>query len=150
MVSGVSLGAILRLTHNVLIGSTEISYLLPAAILSVYAIVKQSRRVELCQHLVTIAGETHTTVRYHAIQPYRSDVLDGSQTAIREMLAKMTENSFVASSLLAWILGSANDAAARPAKRARLERYAELYCSLTTCSWLEQRTTLIQRASAHL
>jgi hypothetical protein len=73
-----------------------------------------------------------------------------SQTAIREMLAKMTEDSSVASSLLAWIRGSASDAAERPAKRARLERYAELYCSLTPCSRLDQRTTLIERASAHL
>lgn len=49
-----------------------------------------------------------------------------SQTAIREVLVKMVEDSSVASSLLAWILESANGAAKRPAKRARLDRYAVL------------------------
>ncbi len=48
------------------------------------------------------------------------------QTAIREVLVKMTEDSSVASSILAWVLGSANGAAERPAKRARLDRYAVL------------------------
>jgi hypothetical protein len=42
------------------------SYLLPAAILAVYDVLKQSRRVELCQHLVNIGGEADTTVCYHA------------------------------------------------------------------------------------
>ena len=77
MVSEVSPTASLHLTRNTLIGSTEISYLLPAAILSVYDVVKQSRRVELCQHLVSIGGEADTTVCYHAIQQCRFDVLNG-------------------------------------------------------------------------
>ena len=54
-----------------------------------------------------------------------------SQTAIREMLAKMMEDSSVASSLLAWIRGSANDVVERPAKRARLERYAKFVSFLS-------------------
>ena len=73
-----------------------------------------------------------------------------AQIAIRQMLVKMTEDSSVAYSLLAWIRGSASDAAERPAKRARLDRYAESYCSLTPCSRFDQRTTLIECASAHL
>ena len=52
----------LRCTHNGLIGSAEISYLLPPTILSVYSVLKQSRRVELCQCLVNISGETNITV----------------------------------------------------------------------------------------
>lgn len=119
--------ASLNLTHTELIGSTEMSYLIPAAILSVYDVLKLSRRVELCQHLVSISEEADTTVCGHAMRPYRIEVLKWFfQTAIREMLVTMTEDSSVASSLLAWIRGSANDAAERPAKRARLDRYAVL------------------------
>ena len=51
------------------------SYLLPVAILSVYDVLKLPRRVELCQHLVSISEEADTTVCYHAIQPYRIEVL---------------------------------------------------------------------------
>lgn len=51
------------------------SRLLPAAILSVYDVLKQSRRVELCQHLVSIGDEADTTVCYHAMQPYIIEVL---------------------------------------------------------------------------
>ena len=123
MVSEVSPAASLHLTRNIPIGTTEISYLLPAAILSVYDVVKQSRRVELCQHLVSIGGEADTTVCYHAIQQHK--FLMVAQIAIRQILVKMTEDSSVASSLLAWIRGSANGAAERPAKRARLDRYAD-------------------------
>ena len=64
-------------THNILIGSTEISHILPAEILPVYDVLKQSRRVELCQHLVSISEEAETTVCYHAMQPYRVEVLNG-------------------------------------------------------------------------
>ena len=113
-----------RLTE--LIDSTEMSYLLPAALLSVYSVLKQSRRVELCQYLVDIAGEGDTTVYIFTTQCRCIELTFSttSQITIREMLAKMIEDSSVASSLLAWMRGSANGTAERPAKRARLERYA--------------------------
>jgi hypothetical protein len=48
--------------HYGWIGPTGMLHLLPAAIHSVYGALKQSRRVELCQCLVTIAGEADLTV----------------------------------------------------------------------------------------
>ena len=50
------------------------SYLLPVAILSVYDVLKLPRRVELCQHLVSISEEADTTVCYHAMQPYGIEI----------------------------------------------------------------------------
>ena len=75
MVSRVSLAASLNFTHDILAGSTEMSNFLPAAILPVYDVLKQSRRVELCQHLVSIGEEAETTVCHPAMQPYRIEVL---------------------------------------------------------------------------
>lgn len=117
-----SSAVISRHTHYGLIGSAEMSYLLPPVILSVYGVLKQSRRVELCQCLVNISGEASTTV---CTDTAHWTSLTAFQTAIREMLSKMIEDSSVASSLLAWIRGSANDVVERPTKRARLERYVE-------------------------
>jgi len=153
MVSAVSSAPGLCHTHCGPIGLTEMPYLLPPMILSVYSVLKQSRRLELCQYLVNISGAANTTVRAIVTQCSCTKLtfLTASQTTIREVLAKMIEDSSVATPLLAWIRGSANDAAERPAKRARLERYVGLVSFLVCCSRrLDQRTTTTKCASAHL
>jgi hypothetical protein len=140
----------LQRASHLLIGPTEMSYL-PASILSVYGVLKESRRLELCQYLVNIAGEADTMVCTVTTQCGCTELtfMATSQTTIRGMLAKMIEDSSVVSSLLAWIRGSANNAAERPAKRARLERFFR-YRSSACCSRLDQRATPIKRSSAHL